>query len=51
MSSLRDSGGCRGFQIIIMCPLSYNELPQLWAGTRVCCIESPLLSTENEDEI
>lgn len=28
MSSLRDSGGCRGFQMIIICPLSCNELLQ-----------------------
>lgn len=28
MSSLRDSGGCRGFRMIIICPLSCNELLQ-----------------------
>lgn len=26
MSSLRHSGGCSGFHMIIICPLSYNEL-------------------------
>lgn len=51
MSSLRDSGGCRGFQMIIVCPLRYNELLQGWGGTRTGCIYRPVLSTENEDDI
>lgn len=46
MSSLRDYGGCSGSQMIIICPLSYNELLQLWAGMSAGCIES----AETEDE-
>lgn len=51
MSSLRDSSGCRGFRMIIICPLSCNELLQQEAGTKAGCIFRPLLSTENENGV
>lgn len=45
MSSWRDSGGCGGFLMIIVCPLSCNELLQSWAGRELAAH-----STETDDQ-